>query len=56
VSDTFPVPVNWVGGIDDRFAETDPYDELLDRYGMSVQDMVSVAQQMMAAKSDGGHA
>jgi transketolase len=50
VSETYPVPVKRVG-IADRFAETGPYAELLDRYGLSVSDIVDAAQQAVAAKS-----
>ena len=35
-----PVPLRRVG-IPDRFAETGPYEALLDRYGLSVDDVVS---------------
>ncbi len=44
-----PVPVRRVG-IADCFAETGPYQDLLDRYGMSVQAVVAAARQAMAAK------
>ncbi len=49
VTDAYPVPIKRVG-IADRFAETGPYFEMLDRYGMSVQDIVTAAQQAIAAK------
>jgi transketolase len=49
VTDAYPVPIKRVG-MADRFAETGPYFEMLDRYGMSVQDIVTAAQQAMAAK------
>jgi len=49
VTDAFPVPIKRVG-IADRFAETGPYGELLDRYGMSVRGIVAAAQQALAAK------
>jgi len=49
VTDAYPVPIKRVG-IADRFAETGPYFEMLDRYGMSVQDIVAAAQQAMVAK------
>lgn len=49
VSELFPVPVKRVG-IQDRFAESGPYEQLLDRYGMSVQDIVSSAELALAAK------
>ena len=50
VSQEYPVPVRRVG-IADRFAETGPYDALLDRYGMSVQHIVDAARQAVAAKA-----
>jgi transketolase len=49
VTDNYPVPVRRVG-IADRFAETGPYFPMLDRYGMSVADIVTAAQQAIAAK------
>jgi transketolase len=51
VADAYPVPVKRVG-INDRFAETGPYLDLLDRYGMSVQDIVGAAQEAIAAKKE----
>jgi transketolase len=50
VADTYPVPVKRVG-IADRFAETGPYFEMLDRYGLSVDDIVAAARQALAAKN-----
>jgi transketolase len=49
VTDHYPVPVKRVG-IADRFAETGPYFELLDRYGMSVRDVVGAAHAALDAK------
>jgi transketolase len=49
LTDAYPVPVKRVG-IADRFAETGPYFEMLDRYGMSVDDIKAAAQQALAAK------
>jgi transketolase len=49
VTDAYPVPVKRVG-IADRFAETGPYFEMLDRYGMSVADIAATARQALAAK------
>jgi transketolase len=49
VSDAHPVPIKRVG-IADRFAESGPYAALLDAYGMSVNDIVSAAEQAVAAK------
>jgi transketolase len=51
VADSYPVPVKRVG-LADRFAETGPYLELLDRYGMSVEDIVAAAQQAVDAKQN----
>jgi transketolase len=49
VTADYPVPVKRVG-IADRFAETGPYFETLDRYGMAVDDIVAAARQVLAAK------
>jgi transketolase len=49
VTGEVPVPVQRVG-IADRFAETGPYDPLLDRYGMAVTDVVAAAHRAVAAK------
>jgi transketolase len=49
VSDACPVPIKRVG-IADRFAESGPYHALLDRYGMSVNDVVVAAENAIAAK------
>jgi transketolase len=49
VTDACPVPVKRVG-IPDRFTETGPYAAILDRYGMSVQHIVTAAQAAVAAK------
>jgi len=46
-----PVPVVRVG-IRDRFAETGPYFDLLDRYGMAVADVVSAARRAIAMKRE----
>ncbi|GAB4540367.1 MAG: transketolase family protein [Anaerolineae bacterium] len=50
VTETCPVPVRRVG-IADRFAETGPYFEMLDRYGMSVADIAAAARQALSIKS-----
>ena len=50
VSDAWPVPVKRVG-LADCFAETGPYAALLDRYGMSVQDICDAARAAVEAKS-----
>jgi transketolase len=49
VSGCCPVPIQRVG-IPDQFAESGPYDDLLDRYGMSVGGIVAAAQRAVAAK------
>jgi len=49
VCDKYPVPVKRVG-IQDRFAESGPYEELLDKYGMAVEDILSAARCALAAK------
>jgi transketolase len=49
VTDTHPVPVKRVG-LADRFAETGPYDAILERYGMSVAAVITAARAAVAAK------
>lgn len=51
VSESCPVPVVRVG-IHDRFAETGPYNLLLDRYGMSVADIVKGVYKAIAIKNE----
>ena len=48
-SEAYPVPIKRVG-LHDRFAETGPYQDLLDHYGMSVADVIAAARQAVAAK------
>lgn len=49
----YPVPVEMVG-IADRFAETSlDFDSLLDRYGMSVEDIVKASQRALERKKAG---
>jgi transketolase len=50
VTDTFPVPVKRVG-LADRFAETGPYEAILERYGMSVAAVVTAARAAIATKA-----
>jgi len=50
VTESCPVPVRRVG-LADRFAETGPYRDLLDHYGMSVDDILQAARQSLAAKA-----
>jgi transketolase len=49
ITDGCPVPLKRVG-IADRFAETGPYEAILDRYGMSAGHIVAAARQALAAK------
>jgi transketolase len=49
VSQTCPVPLERVG-IADTFAESGPYSELLDKYGMSVEAIVGAVQRAIARK------
>ena len=44
-----PVPVRRVG-IDDRFAESGPYDALLERYGMGVGHIVAAARSVLKTR------
>lgn len=45
-----PVPLERVG-VQDTFAESGPYLDLLDKYGMSVEAIVSVTERALARKS-----
>lgn len=49
LSDQAPVPVKRTG-VQDRFAETGPYDKVLDAYGCAVKDIVDAAQAALKAK------
>jgi transketolase len=49
LSETCPVPVKRVG-IADRFAESGPYDALLERYGMGVDHIVKAALAAISAR------
>lgn len=49
LSGELPVPVVRVG-IRDTFADTGPYEALLDRFGMSVDDIVSAAHRAISLK------
>jgi transketolase len=49
VTDVYPVPVKRVG-VADTFAETGAYFEMLDRYGMSAEDIKAAARQALSAK------
>ena len=50
VAEAHPVPVRRVG-IADRFAETGPYEKILDTYGMSIDDIVAAADAALELKS-----
>ena len=47
-----PVPLMRVG-VADCFAESGPYMEILDKYGLSVQDIVNAAKKALALKGRG---
>jgi transketolase len=49
VSGKFPVPVRRVG-LADRYAETGPYNTLLDHYGMAVEDILQAVKQAVKMK------
>jgi transketolase len=49
VSERYPVPVKRVG-LPDCFAETGPYQMILDRYGMSVEHIVNAARAAFEMK------
>ena len=46
-----PVPLERIG-VADRFAESGPYGELLDRYGLGVGDIVAAARRAVGRKRD----
>lgn len=50
LSATHPIPVERVG-IPDSFAESGPYPDLLDKYGMSVDAIANAVQRVLARKS-----
>jgi transketolase len=51
LGERFPVPVVRVG-IRDQFAETGPYQALLDRYGLAVADVAGAARRALALKRE----
>ena len=51
VAERWPVPIVRVG-LRDTFAETGPYLEMLDKYGMGVADIVVAAKQALARKRE----
>jgi transketolase len=50
VCETLPVPVVRVG-LPDTFAETGPYADILDRYGMSVEHIIAAARRAVSMKN-----
>jgi transketolase len=52
LGESCPVPVERVG-LRDTFAETGPYDDLLDTYGMSVDHIVAAADRAIQRKQAG---
>ncbi len=50
LTSTFPVPMERVG-IPDEFAESGDYDELLDKYGMSRQDIIAATKKVLTRKT-----
>ena len=49
ISEKFPVPLRRVG-LRDRFAESGPYEALLEKYGLSVASIMEAAEAAIAAK------
>jgi transketolase len=49
VTDCYPVPVKRVG-IPDCFAETGPYQQIMDRYGLSANHILTAAREALAMK------
>lgn len=50
LSQTHPVPIERVG-VEDTFAESGPYADLLDKYGLSADAIASAVQRALARKS-----
>jgi len=48
LAETHPVPLERVG-LRDRFAETGPYDAIMDQHGLAVGDIVAAARRALAA-------
>lgn len=51
--ETYPVPMARIG-IADRFAESGPYTQILDKYGMSVDAIAGAARRVLARKGAAG--
>jgi transketolase len=49
LSELRPTPLARVG-LRDTFAETGPYEQLLDKFGMGVEDIVAAARAVLARK------
>jgi transketolase len=49
VTNCYPVPVKRVG-LQDQFAETGPYDSILEAYGLGVTHILQAAHQALALK------
>jgi transketolase len=50
LTENLPTPLRRIG-IRDCYGETGPYEELLDMYGMGVQDIVTAAEEVMRRRS-----
>lgn len=50
ISDVYPVPIRRVG-LQDRFGESGPAEELLDKYGLGIKDIVKAAKEVLEAKT-----
>ncbi|UCC65006.1 MAG: transketolase family protein [Anaerolineae bacterium] len=50
LAESEPVPMERVG-VADTFAESGPYSELMDKYGLGVEDIVAAAKRVVARKA-----
>ena len=50
LAETYPAPVERVG-IQDTFAESGPYPELMDKYGLSVADIAAAVRRVLGKKA-----
>ncbi len=50
LAQSYPAPLERVG-VPDTFAESGPYEELLDKYGMSVEAIITAVQLVLARKA-----
>jgi transketolase len=53
VAQSAPIPVERLG-VNDRFTESGPYEELLNKYGLSVEAIVAAVQRAVTRKQEGG--